>query len=395
MRNKLLTATNLSLLFALILVATSYFFTQNTLVNAGEVYFRSAQVISPKPPIVTTYEAGSREEFRIQYSFHYCANTLPTALGAITRPVPYGQAHTAFGPERVSALTTGVATGNANAQYRYYFNSTYNQFFNVPNTPGTYWFKYIVGTRNGQNTDQFYTGTVIFKVDPVDACTNIDDTQITTPSGYYETVNQYQERVCYEEGEQDLRCTVSRPSVFVGENVIFESSTTNNSSVNFAWFKGNASENNKIKEENNRTNSSYVTSYETPGNYYVTSQATASNGAINVCRIGVTVYPDPASDLADSDGDLYFTDPNAPAGVIDFTSGPTITNGACKLSWEVSNMLGCELYKNGEVFQTIEFSGDIEVNAGIYQIKCLQLRDATEVVSDPLTCRKNPDIREI
>ena len=407
------TILKIGIVLTAISVGILYFVSQPDIVRGGQVWLGTAQVISPKPPEFGSYEAGSRAEFRAKYSFHYCANTLPSARGQITRPVPYGQAHTAFGPERQSSFTSGFPTGS-DAQHRYLFNSTYNQYFNVPTTPGTYWFRYRIGIRNGQNTDRFFEGVAVIKVDPIDVCTFIDGQQDNAPLGYYETVDEQGRRICLDEGDQSLICKVSKNPAFVGDSVTFSARSQSGGNSTFEWFNGGYSSSaDADKIETGVTESTYTLTFSNPGVYSVTAKSGSDR-----CNVGVTVYPDPATDLADladGEGDLILLDPNAPPGVINFNlDDGGITNDICHASWSAEHVLGCELYKNGEVVPdfvledktsahvTADFagvaekvlSGDFDLSPGTYQIKCLQFKDGELISSDRVSCVQNPDIRE-
>jgi len=384
----------------LVVIVASVMIAQPDVARGGEVWLGSAQVISPKPPAVRSYEAGSRIEFRVRYSYHYCANTMPSSRGRITQPVPYGQPHTGFGPERLSSITAGAATGG-DAQHRYLFHSTYSQYFRAPLSPGTYWFKYRVGSRNGQGTDRFFEGVAVFKVDPIDRCTNITDVQLDVPPGYYETVDADGRRVCFEIADEDLICTVSQNPIDAGESVTFTARNATGENADFEWFEGVSTLGAPVKTTNNQPQSSYTTSFPDAGIYRVTAEARV-NGNVKRCMIGVTVYPTAADDLADGDGTLLFLDPNAPPGEIDFQLGGSVTSGSgsltnttCPASWEARRVLGCNLLKNGEILEPIDLTGQRDITPGTYQISCLQIKDGTEIKSDPVICRRNPDFREI
>jgi|GEM_PF-961624 len=361
--------------------------------QAGQVYLGTATVISPKPPAVESYEAGSLIDFSARYNFTYCANVMPAAKGAITQPVPVGSAHTAFGPERPSSVTLGRATGSSDAQYRYSFNSTYTQSFIAPSTPGTYKFKYKVGIRNAQRTDRFLTGEVIFSVRPNDVCTNINDMQTDVPSGYFQTFDENGRSVCLDTNV-DMMCSVSKNPASVGDAVTFNATTRSNTRGDFSWFSGNSTNNpdNLLKKDNNVTSSSLSQTLGQSGVYQVSALFNGENGESNNCTVGVTVYPDL---IAPDPGSVtVFINPSAPAGVVNLNLDRSITNSTCKATWTATHVVGCQLFNNNEPVEDVGVTGSKDVSPGSYEVRCLQVKNGTVAKSATRVCRENPDLQE-
>lgn len=387
-----------AIIIAVGIIGFSFWMTGNpSVARGGEVWLGTSTVISPKPPAVRSYDVGSRMEFRTQYTYSYCGNTLPVSMGQMSQPVPYGTSHSAFGPERRTSFTLGTKTGRE-AQYRYLFNATYSQFFIAPTKPGIYWFKYRVGSRNAQGTDQFLTGTAIFEVKPIDVCTNIENVQETVPSGYYQTSDNSGRSICLDRSTQDLICVASKNPITTGESVTFNAQTRTKQNGTFKWFDGNRTSGTVIKNEQNVTQSQVTRTYTTPGIYQVAAQIN-TDGIIHSCVVGVTVRAESDNTTIDinegAEGLLLFLDPNAPPGEINFGFGNSITNTTCKANWDVKNVLGCQLYRNNELFKTLDDKGVEDLTPARYQIKCLQIRDGTMLESDTLVCVRNPDLREL
>jgi len=404
-----------SIFVFIFLVVGSYTLTHTpTTVSAGDVHLGTQNLINPKPPSVRKYDAGSPVELRVNFSFHYCANSWANAQGRMSRPVPYGTAHAGYGGWSQGSHVSTRNTGHSNDQYRTFYNSQYSQVFAAPTRSGKYWFRYQVGVSNGQNTDRYFEGVAVFEILPADLCTNLNGTHETVPRGYFQTISTNGKPICLESSSRNIICSASKNPVVPNEHVTFSARTSSGSAANFSWYNGPTTQGSVVKQDDNVTTSQFSRSFAQEGIHFV-STLVESNGTFDRCFVGVTVR-DPNNDAADiaiyidggrvgaddasrifitDDGEIFILNPNAAAADIQFAFQRGITNDTCVAEWNAQNVLRCDLYRNGALLRPIEKTGTADLTPGSYQIKCLQERDGSEVSSDIAICRQNPDLREI
>ncbi len=81
-------------------------------------------------------------------------------------------------------------------------------------------------------------------------------------------------------------------------------------------------------------------------------------------------------------------------GEIEFDINPKITNTTCKGTWKTEYVENCALYKQNLKVEDVETEGEMDLEPGTYELRCVQLRDG-EDISATQTCIKNPELREI
>lgn len=371
--------------------------------DAGQVWLTSVDVINPKPPQVRTYEPNERMEFRVKFNFTYCSNEWYASSVRVSEPVPKGRTHRNLGP--ASGSKTTLKQGGEQKRY----SSEEVQYFRAPERSDVYWFKYLVEVKNGQGTGKTREGQVVFKVSE-DVCKNIDGIQENIPRGYVASRSADGRPTCIPQANDsaDLSCSASKRRLEVGEDVIYTAKNNSGSAANFSWYTGRGVNSSRlVKTESGVTQSTYTTSYDSPGIYHVTALA-AAGGESQQCTIVVSVgdefNDDPLDNIPDEetveqyyideDGNRYLLDPNAPLGKITFNMQGGLTNSTCKADWTAEHVLKCAMYKNNVKVEDIQFTGAEDLNPGTYQIKCIQKRDGKEISSDIRTCRLNPDVRE-
>jgi len=378
----------------------------------GDVHALNVIVRAPKTPAAGGYEAGELVNFNAFISFRYCGNSWGRPAGQISRPVPYGTAHT--------GMTTGIVQGTVSSQVatggddqnRYQFTGQFAKTFVAPSRPGNYWFRYRLGVQNGQGTDKYTEGVKVFRVLPRDLCLNMPGRQDRVPSSRFQTINAQGQPICLEYGDRTLICRASKNPILPSETVEYSAETLNGQAADFAWYNGGSTYGTVAKTDTNIARSTYARSYNSPGTYLV-SVLTEVDGNLDKCVMGVTVQGDGEAevklDVGDGNGavdidesrifidgdEIFYLNPSAGAGVIDFDMSAGFTNDNCKITWDAQNVLKCDLYKNEQFFEKIEKKGELDVSPGIYKIKCLQLKDGAEISSDSLICRKNPNVREV
>lgn len=378
------------------LVAGGIFIKNPATVYSGQVHLGSATVISPKPPTVESYEAGSLVDFSVRYNFVYCGNATPTARGKMTQPVPVDQPHTAFGPERLSDTLVGSRRRDSELQYRYRFDSTYTQRFIAPTTPGIYKFRYQVGARNAQRTDRFFSGEVRFLVRARDICTNIDGLQETVPANHYGTTNSSGESICLNDATSNLICTVDNSPIVMGNMANFSARMRNETRGTFSWYEGQMTAGSPVKRDSGVLRSSYSKFYTTPGVYQTTVLFSDERGDRQECVVGVRVYPNEETNTANPGTTVFgFLNPNASPAELNFAFENELTNTTCRSSWSATNVLGCQLYKGSEFLRDVEPEGTLDLEPGSYKLTCVQVKDGSMVSSNVAMCRKNIDSREI
>lgn len=387
----------------------TFFSSKQQQAYAGSVHSMNTALRQPKPPSVRGYEAGEIIDFNIFLSYTYCGNDGGWPKGQMSRPVPYGTAHTGM----TSNLENGVTatqTRFGDGENKYNYTGNFARQFTAPAAAGKYWFKYKVGVYTNQGTSKYTEGVAVFKVLPRDLCANIPGRQPIVTSNYFQTINAQGQPICLEYGDRTLICKASKNPIIPNENVTFTAQTASGQLGDFAWYNGGSTYGAVIKTDTNTAQSNYARSYSAPGTYLV-SVLTRIDGAIDKCVMGVTVQGEGeeqvkldegngAFDIDESrifiDGDeIFYLDPSAGDGVIDFNISAGFTNNTCKMTWDAQNVLKCDLYKNEQFFEKIEKKGELDVSPGIYKIKCLQLKDGAEISSDSLICRKNPNVREV
>ncbi len=372
---------------------------------AGELMVNYVNVSNPKPPSVRTYMAGEAVQFSAEVNFSYCGNSWHNRTGQISAPVPYGSAHGEYGAVINSSEQTvnrrdydeviRIAGRTAARTRGSLYNSSYNTTFTAPKASGTYWFKYLIVLSNGQGTGKTVEGVSTFKVIGPDICKNIPGHQDIVPAGYIRTGVT----TCGVVTKGSIQCSVSKGNIDVGDEVTFTARNITGNKSNFTWFKGrNTSPVSRVKNENDVTTSSYTAKFDFPGIYYATAEA-ITEGESKVCDAVVSVgnfqYEDTDEEYVFDEGIKYLLDVNAAAGKVNLDIDGGITNKTCKISWSAQNVLKCKLYKNTVKVKDLPFSGSEDLTPGIYQVRCLQSKDGSEIFSETRTCRLNPDVREI
>jgi hypothetical protein len=389
----------LSCLVAVLIIS----FDKTETAQAGQVWLTSVDVINPKPPKVRVYEPGERMEFRVKFNFTYCSNEWYASSVRVSEPVPMGRSHKNLGP--ASGSKTKMTQGGEQKKY----SSEEVQYFRAPERSDVYWFKYLVEVKNGQGTGKTRDGQVVFKVSE-DVCKNIDGTQEKVPRGYVASKSADGRPICIQQTNDsaDLSCSASKRRLALDEDVTYTAKNNSGSPANFSWYTGRGVNSSRlVKTENGVSQSTYTTSYDSPGIYHVTALA-AAGGESQQCTIVVSVgdefNDDPLDEESEEDfveqyyidenGNKYLLDPNAPPGKITFNMQNLLTNTTCKADWVAENVLKCALYRNNTKVKDIQFTGNEDFGPGTYQIKCIQKRDGKEISSEIRTCRLNPDIRE-
>ena len=429
------TVTSLSIIFAALIIAGSLVLLDDTKsVNAGTVYTVNVDVNNPKPPSVRSYEPGETIRFNADFQFIYCSNEWHTVKGRASDPVLKGRAHKSLGPWKLrgssqlnavekKALVNQVKkespqklkNSNQKAvpnQSKRIWTSTYTDSFKAPNQPGIYWFKYEFLVENGQGTGLTRSGVSTFKVE-ADQCTNLANTQGKVPVGYTQTRNANGDLICNKNNVDTpvsgLQCSASKNRLAVGETVRYTANRVDGLRANFSWFKGNSTNVASVKSESNVIESSYSTSYSTPGLYLVTVLSKDAVGNESFCKVGVSVGEDFENVPLDEEsveefledyyvdpdtGERYPLDRNAGAGKIEFNMEEGLTNKTCKADWSAQNVLKCSLFKNNIKVKDVGLTGNEDLGAGTYQIRCIQANNGAEIKSTTRTCTLNPDIRE-
>ncbi len=404
---------------AIVMVASSIIIAQSaeaqrtTGFKTENAYLTSININSPKPPSVEIYEPGETINFNASFQFAYCTNDGYNLNARLSGPVKnsndsFGGMGGWFKPN------VGSKVGNLwNAKHIRY-NASINKAMKAPRTPGTYKFKYDIVVVSG-DWGKYESGVVRFKVS-TDVCKNLPRVQEKVPAGMIAGRNSSGEPICLKPEVQTaagLQCSASKNRLDVGESVTYTSRTVSGTPANFNWYKGrDTSASNLVKTENNKTVSTYTTSFNAPGIYHTTAVAFA-NGKSESCVVVVSVgdeYEDvPLEDetleeYMQTEEYLYYTDPetgekyeldrNAALGKINFDLEGGLTNNTCKANWSAENVLKCSLYRNNTKVKDLEFSGSEDLTPGTYQIRCIQAVDGAEIRSEMRTCTQNPDFRE-
>lgn len=357
--------------------------------EAGRVWLLGVNIHNPKPPSVKSYQPNELIEFRSELQFKYCSNEWYAASGQISEPVLKGRAHKRFGPLTKNDSQRQIVNkkdlvwkgghsviGGGHKT----FSSRYNQNFRAPKEPGTYWFRYRIVVTNGENTGNTREGTVVFKVQGADLLPQ----------------------------SRNLICEASKTNLKVGESVTYTARRAEGGSANFNWYNGSSATGNILKTQNSVTQSTYSTSYSTEGMYQVSVLVSVPGGTPEKCVMGVTVgdiddLPDddendpdlPPGTYTMEDGTVVSFEPNSPPGKVTMSLAGSITNITCKAEWEGEHVFECRLYKNNQVLKSVPIKGTEDFGYGTYQIGCNQKRDGKEIKSTPVTCRQNPDFREL
>lgn len=406
--------TGIAALIAVLMVGSSYITVQHTgsvsAYGTDESFLTRVVISSPKPPNVDSYEPGANIRFIADTDFMYCTNSGYDLKARITRPVLQGRPHTGFGGWVKLPKGKFIQT-----MYNYAPLGRYDTGINLPikapNVPGIYTFKFQIVAVSGGWGDQ-EQGVVRFRV-AKDVCKNINGVQETVPAGYEAARNRNGAPICNRKASPvTLNCSASKNRLSVGESVTYTARTVAGTRANFNWYKAReTSAANLVKSQNNVAVSTYATSYNNPGVYYTTALATAS-GQTGRCTLVVSVgedfWDDPELDdedpgeddsvveqyWTDDEGNRYLLDPNAPPGTIEFNMPNALTNSTCGADWTAQHVIKCSMYRGGEKLKSIGFSGNENLNPGMYQIRCNQLRDGAEISSEVRTCTLNPDLRE-
>lgn len=397
--------TFVSVLILSIFVAGSIiYFDRPENANAGRVYLTGVNIINPKPPQIRGYDKNERIEFRVKFNFTYCTNEWYTTSVQISEPALRGKPDKPFGPAQKSNKTRMISGGEQKD-----FLSEEVRTFNAPDKPGIYTFRYRLIVENGQNTGVTREGRVTFKVNKEDVCANIDGIQERVPARLLQSRNANGALICIPQSA-NIQCSASKNRLDVGESVTYSANRIDNGIANFNWYSGGDATGSVLKTQNNVVSSTYTTTYDAPGVYLVSVLAQTGNDS-DKCAVGVSVgdeYNDQNLDdysddglteedeyYVDDEGNRYPLDRNAPAGRIDFTMDASLTNTTCKGNWVAANVIKCSLYKNNEEVKDVEFEDQENLSSGSYQIKCIQLKDGTEIESKIRSCRLNPDVKEL
>jgi len=84
-----------------------------------------------------------------------------------------------------------------------------------------------------------------------------------------------------------------------------------------------------------------------------------------------------------------------PDGEIAFIFDPKITNTMCTAYWSTRYVENCKFYKGTtELDGELDISGELDLEPGLYSLKCEQWKDGT-IISEESLCKRNIDFREI
>jgi hypothetical protein len=115
---------------------------------------------------------------------------------------------------------------------------------------------------------------------------------------------------------------------------------------------------------------------------------------ITIDEFGNQLWSD--NTLITADGATHQLDAAYPPGTIDLDSANLITNDSCPFEWSAENVVSCYMFDvEAGTKEAIPNVGTKDVSPGFYKIKCVQLANAAIIESDTLSCRSNPNVREV
>jgi hypothetical protein len=239
-----------------------------------------------------------------------------------------------------------------------------------------------------------------------DACLNISGFQEDVPAGYQDVGG----KICQLGNDFHVSCGVQNQIVAPNEYAIFVATPFNSTgNVSFSWYEDDSVTGAPLNTEISNNSVIFRKNYSTEGNKRVTVVATNAQGIKKQKTCGVMVSLDKNNlqdnlddlndGLIDLDGDgIPDIDLNANAAntvpTASLSIDRTLTNSTCKLTWSSNNALECFLNSKTSVNEKISLNGTKDVNPGEYFVRCVGSSLKT-VETAPVSCRLNPDIREI
>ncbi len=209
-------------------------------------------------------------------------------------------------------------------------------------------------------------------IQPVDLCKNIKDLQEQMPTGYVDVGNG----ICRLDTTLHVFCRPVSNIVKPGDTVKFVASTINAvGDVNYTWTDTNGS--------NIGTGLTVSRVFSDQGTKQVKVSVKDSKGQTETRTCSVTV-------ANNSSG--------APRLVPAVSAqGGGITNTTCPMTWTSKDVDECFLVTEGKSDKPIELSGKSQIEPGKYKVRCTYSSfGAVEYIdSELITCRRNPDVREI
>ncbi len=237
---------------------------------------------------------------------------------------------------------------------------------------------------------------------PCDQCVNLPGDQLTVPGGYTVDAN----KICTLTNEFQAICSPEENPIAPGSTANFKASVFNSvGDVEFKWYQGRQVNDSPIQTDINRSQSRLLKKYDQEGVYQVTVAVKDGNGSTfsRTCGVVVRDPNDDGDEKIDTDGDgipdtslldLY-GGRGGPAADLGIDIDKILTNDTCTVSWDAKNVTQCFLLSNVGSGEPVSFSGTKTVSPGSYWLRCLATRDGKAVESEKVTCRLNPDIREI
>lgn len=239
---------------------------------------------------------------------------------------------------------------------------------------------------------------------PCDQCVNLPGDQLTVPGGYVVDEN----KVCNLTNEFQVICSAEINPIEPGSTATFKASVFNSvGDIEFKWYQGRDTASSPIKTEINRSQSKLLKKYDEEGIYQVSVSVKDPAGKTFSRTCGVVVRDsnngDGDDEKIDTDGDgipdtslldLY-GGIGGPAADLGIDIDKILTNSTCTVTWNAKNVTQCFLLSNVGSGEPVSFSGTKTVSPGSYWLRCLATRDGQAVESEKVTCRLNPDIREI
>lgn len=240
-----------------------------------------------------------------------------------------------------------------------------------------------------------------------DMCLNITGFQQTVPDGFVDVGG----KICQIGSSFFISCSASDMVIAPNEEANFIATPFNHSGkITYKWYEGSNTSGSPLATQQSEDRVFFKKQFSDQGNKIVTVVATDATGVAKQKACGVMVTTDGSDEdddkkkNKDKDGIDLNND-----GILDLTKNGDLldkdaavqlaidrilTNTTCKITWTSTNTLECVLTNTEGLTEKIELNGSKDVPPGQYSVRCFtpSLRIIT---SDPVTCRLNPDIREI